>query len=245
MNRTSCRSGARNPCRRDVLKSLFLLPVMLACMLLAGPAALAAGTQSVPFDHMSTGFELDGAHKDADCSGCHARGVFKGTPRQCSICHGTGSTMAAEVMSPNHIRTTSRCQECHSTSQWKPVVRMNHDMVIGSCVSCHDGRKAAGKTPGHIASGNNCENCHNTSTFTMARFDHSNVTGTCFSCHDGRTATGKSPTHVSSGNACGDCHSTTAWRPAGMLRTSIPPAPARTVIPPARGRRSRAWIMPT
>ena len=36
------------------------------------------------FDHLTTGYELRGAHRDLSCEYCHAKGVFKGTPRTCA-----------------------------------------------------------------------------------------------------------------------------------------------------------------
>src|SRR5450631_3332226 len=59
----------------------------------AAPAAVAPIT--VPFDHFATGFELDGVHRDLPCESCHLNAVFKGTPRNCGVCHITGSVYNA------------------------------------------------------------------------------------------------------------------------------------------------------
>jgi len=167
------------------------------------------------FDHLSTGFALDGAHADADCSSCHLQGVFEGTPSECSNCHGVGSRMSGETMSSDHIKTMPLCEECHTAQLWSPLSRMNHDVVTGSCGSCHDGRKATGKSPGHIQSADTCDDCHNTATWRASAFDHSGVaTGSCFSCHNGSTATGKVANHVASSNTCDDCHTVNGWIPA-------------------------------
>jgi len=49
------------------------------------PSMRVAAVQpiTVSFDHLSTGFELDGVHRDLPCESCHLNAVFKGTPRSC------------------------------------------------------------------------------------------------------------------------------------------------------------------
>ena len=39
------------------------------------------------FDHLATGFPLDGNHYTADCESCHIGGVFEGLPKKCESCH--------------------------------------------------------------------------------------------------------------------------------------------------------------
>jgi hypothetical protein len=43
----------------------------------------------ITFDHTKTGFVLEGAHARVQCAACHAKG-FKGVPRDCRSCHGSG-----------------------------------------------------------------------------------------------------------------------------------------------------------
>ncbi len=53
------------------------------CMLMMQPVDV----QKIDFDHdFETGFLLTGEHLIASCDDCHASGIFKGTPRQCSRC---------------------------------------------------------------------------------------------------------------------------------------------------------------
>ena len=112
-------------------------------------------------------------------------------------------------MSADHIKTMPICEECHSTMQWAPLTRMNHDVVTGSCINCHDGSTATGKSPTHVQSDDDCEQCHNTTNWRASAFDHTSVTpGTCFSCHNGTRATGKSGLHIPGvSNTCDECHS--------------------------------------
>ena len=76
---------------------------------------------------------------------------------------------------------------------WKPVTRVDHAQVTGTCFSCHDGTKATGKTPTHIPSDNTCDNCHSPLAWKPARFDHTGITNNCASCHNGVKAQGKRP----------------------------------------------------
>ena len=43
------------------------------------------------FNHDKTGFELVGPHERLSCDSCHIRGIFKGIPKKCEICHERGS----------------------------------------------------------------------------------------------------------------------------------------------------------
>ena len=68
-----------------------LLPLVL---LLAGGTASAQVTGR-NFDHLTTGFELTGAHRLQACESCHVDAVFAGTPRVCAACHAQGSRIGA------------------------------------------------------------------------------------------------------------------------------------------------------
>src|SRR4030066_745736 len=95
-----------------------LAGLMWTLLMVAAPAQ-AAERSSANFNHLSTGFPLAGAHARADCQTCHARGVFKGTPRQCQICHTQGSRLASTAKPNNHVQTTQPCDQCHpNTVTW-------------------------------------------------------------------------------------------------------------------------------
>ena len=175
---------------------------------------------SVPFDHLTTGFALTGAHIGVSCESCHRDGVFRGTPRDCSLCHaGTGSR-ALTAKPANHVPSSNRCEDCHTAASWS-AVRFDHSSVTGSCVACHNGSRATGKPANHVPASNACQDCHSTVAWSPARFDHSGVTGGCATCHNGSRATGKPATHLPTSNSCEDCHSTTAWSPARFDHTGV------------------------
>ncbi len=130
----------------------------------------------------------------------------------CSSCHGQASDSGKP---PNHIRSSARCESCHMTTAWLPVMRVDHLQVSGSCASCHEGTTARGKPSSHIASGSNCEACHTTNAWSPARFDHAAIAGgNCRSCHDSVHATGKPSNHVPTTAQCDTCHGTLGWKPA-------------------------------
>ncbi|HQR23822.1 MAG TPA: hypothetical protein PK163_03495, partial [Steroidobacteraceae bacterium] len=181
-----------------------------ALLLLLAQGALAQPAPA-PFDHITTGYELTGAHRVQACETCHVDGVFQGTPRECAACHSVGSRIGATPKTQDHIRSTERCAACHTTSAWTPATRFTHDETIGSCTSCHNGALVAGKPAGHVATTLECGACHGTSAWLPTHFDHSSVTEPCANCHNGGRATGKGATHIQSSNACDACHTTSAW----------------------------------
>src|SRR5882672_4708815 len=86
----------------------------------------AANTASLversTFDHLTTGFELIGQHRDLPCETCHFNAVFKGTPRDCATCHGMGTQVHATAKPINHILTSNRCESCHTPVAFNPAV---------------------------------------------------------------------------------------------------------------------------
>src|ERR1019366_10765559 len=156
--------------RRHLVRigSLAGLPLVTAwlavAVLMLAPSArvTATGTApiTVPFDHLSTGFELDGVHRDLPCESCHLNAVFKGTPRNCGVCHITGSTFNATPKTATHIQSTNNCAACHDTNSFRPHVHFDHAEVLGTCVSCHNGTIAQGEGPTHPATSQACEACH-------------------------------------------------------------------------------------
>jgi hypothetical protein len=120
------------------------------------------------FDHDSTSFPLDGAHAIASCGDCHRNGVFKGTGRECEDCHADGGLVAATAKPARHILASERCVSCHATRSFIPPNRMDHNEVLGECISCHNNQTALGKPINHIPAGDQCDTCHLTVVFSPA-----------------------------------------------------------------------------
>jgi hypothetical protein len=67
-----------------------------------------------------------------------------------------------------HVATTNICEDCHATTVFAPVVRVDHLQVLGACATCHNGLDAIGKPPDHIPSDSNCNDCHSTAAWVPA-----------------------------------------------------------------------------
>ena len=183
----------------------------------AAPAAAAltaptAQLQRTAFDHLTTGFELIGKHRDLPCESCHYNAVFKGTPRDCASCHGLGTQVRATAKPLNHILSSSRCESCHTPVAFSPAVNFDHAEVRGSCSSCHNGVQAQGKGPQHIETSLECDACHSTFNWAGALFNHTGVISGCAICHNGVSASGLAATHMpTAGAACEACHIPTQY----------------------------------
>jgi hypothetical protein len=187
------------------MRVLTLLTLLLALTL--APATFGAQQRS-QFDHLTTGFELTGQHRDLPCEECHASAIFKGTPRDCAACHGIGSSVRATAKSANHILSTEQCDSCHATVAWVPAVNFDHAQTHGSCSTCHNNVQAQGKGPRHISTNLECSVCHSTLSWSGALFNHEGISGGCAQCHNGVTATGLPSGHIPTGTAaCESCHS--------------------------------------
>ena len=208
--------------------ALALLAVAsLAVVPAARVGAAGAAPITVPFDHLTTGVELDGVHRDLPCESCHLNAVFRGTPRNCGSCHIKGSLFNATPKTQTHIPSTNNCAACHNTISFRPQVHFDHAQVMGSCVSCHNGTIATGMTiPPHPATTQNCAACHTVISWNPpSTVDHTQipmaVAGFCIICHNGKDASGKSAGHVATNLECGDCHLTTTWTGASFDHTGI------------------------
>jgi Cytochrome c7 and related cytochrome c len=184
--------------------------LLLLALLMLSPVALGAAPARPSFDHTTTGFELLGRHRDLPCESCHANAVFKGTPKDCSACHGVGTVIRATAKPTSHILSTDNCAACHSEIAWSPAVTFDHTQSRGSCSTCHNGVQAQGKPPTHIVTDLECDACHTTLTWAGAVFTHQGVTGNCAECHNGTAATGMPANHIPVGaTPCEGCHSPT------------------------------------
>lgn len=110
------------------------------------------------YDHIETGFPLEGAHEQVECQQCHRAGVFRGTPRLCSDCH---NNVTAEGKGFRHIPTALQCSDCHTVQDWR-LARFDHAGFDFGCMRCHNNFTAPGKLPDHPPTSNVCEDCHTT-----------------------------------------------------------------------------------
>jgi Cytochrome c7 and related cytochrome c len=193
------------------------------------------------FDHLQTGFPLEGRHKTANCQGCHVAGPsgpkWVGIPQTCVGCH-------ADTHHKGALGT--KCQTCHEPSSWTHQTRTladhkvpmtgkhqglpcatchkggSHFVAKASCGDCHAQKHGGTKAP--------CETCHNTSDWKSATFKHDfctcilpgkHQTAPCLACHPAFKFTPtpfacaschkKDLKHDDLG-ACSQCHSALSWK---------------------------------
>ena len=110
---------------RDSLRQWRALPgpawhtfalILLTCGILAAPLARAAPGNRTQFDHLTTGFELLGQHRDLPCEACHVNAILRGTPKTCASCHGVGTQIRATSKPANHIMSTDQCDASHPSA---------------------------------------------------------------------------------------------------------------------------------
>ena len=158
-------------CSRLKWTSLVALALIALVTQVFSPAndALAANAPpvTVPFDHLSTGFELDGIHRDLPCESCHLDAIFKGTPRNCGVCHITGSRYNATPKTQTHMPTSNNCAACHDTNSFRPGIHFDHAQVMGECVMCHNGTIAQGEGPNHPQTSQACAACHTVMSLSL------------------------------------------------------------------------------
>jgi len=205
----------RNAAKRFCHARLALLLVTILGIIHAGESL--AQEPRAEFDHDATVFPLEFKHALVACESCHVQGIFAGTPRQCRDCHSNTGRIKASAPPSGHIRFLGDCDSCHRPDSWFTVLRVDHAVVAGQCVNCHDGVVASGKNTAHPRSSNNCDVCHMTLTWTGAIYNHADVAGNCIACHDGFTATGKHAAHIMSTTSCEDCHTTFGWQPVARV----------------------------
>ena len=149
------------------------------------------------FDHSTSKFLLDGAHRAVSCRGCHGDNVYAGKSTACVSCHQR--TFDATLLPPHSaLGFSAVCSTCHTTTTWKPAT-FDHATtrfpLVGAhravscadchadkvyrgksmaCVSCHQARYAATQNPPHAAAGfpTMCESCHNVTMWTGTSFNH-------------------------------------------------------------------------
>ncbi|MDR3606978.1 MAG: hypothetical protein P4M08_06310 [Oligoflexia bacterium] len=71
------------------------------------------------FQHSLTQFPLRGIHRTLDCNTCHSRGIYRGTPSNCSDCHLSQAPLVTNPPVPAHVFPQMlNCAECHNQFQF-------------------------------------------------------------------------------------------------------------------------------
>ena len=139
------------------------------------------------YTHPAT-WPLSGQHLATSCGGCHAGGVFAGTPTACDGCHHDRYLATTAPPHPSAGLGTN-CATCHTPATWG-------DGTFDHASWPLTGAHAA--TP--------CNACHGGGVFA-------GTPKTCNACHgqDYVGATNPSHTALSLSTACQTCHATSSW----------------------------------
>jgi len=150
------------------------------------------------FDHLLTGFKLDGKHEKIKCEKCHKKEFIKnsdfkkrdhtflGMERKCKSCHQDYHQGSLE----------DDCASCHNTEKFRPAPGFIHDKTKFKLTGAHI------KT--------DCEKCHKKiirnnkefQQFAKVKFN------SCENCH-------KDEHNGKFGNNCTNCHVTSSFRNIG------------------------------
>ena len=154
------------------------------------------------FDHIITGFELQGTHGDIDCSRCHVGSTpaekhnFGQVSSDCIACH-------EDI---HNDQWGEDCERCHSPDTWTlSTQQQNHDLTNFPLQGPH--RSVS------------CQSCHlsNPGTGSSLPLD-------CAGCHSEDYRTSSNPPHqtLNLGNDCEACHETqsTRWQPSSFNHNS-------------------------
>lgn len=170
------------------------------CSLCHGPEGWRPARISDEFDHRKlAGFALSGAHRTADCRGCHVTLEFRALDRECvschqdvhlgelspdcERCHTTRNFIERNDQVRSHVTTrfplrgahvAADCDQCHPL---QPPGALRYVNTPTDCYACHRVDYDATTDPNHPSSGfsTDCEQCHTVTAWELARFDHSAV----------------------------------------------------------------------
>ncbi len=151
--------------------------------------------EKTSFSHDSTGWFLDGGHKNALCLDCHLDPTYLGASTDCVSCH---------LEEDKHEGIYGQnCELCHNTDSWTTIDFDHVSDFAKNCEGCHF---VDSPEPHYLGQ---CSACHGTDAWLPATFDHNVAEATnCLECH-----LGNSPIPHYAGQ-CSACHVVEAWLPA-------------------------------
>jgi hypothetical protein len=159
----------------------------------------AVSTDSLSFNHDTTGFLLEGQHRQTDCRLCHTSLEFSAIESKCVSCH----------LDIHQETVGQECARCHNSESW----------LINNIVELH--RQASFPLLGQHAVAA-CTDCHHSET--ELRFTPLGVE--CIDCHRIEYQATKNPDHTAAGfsTACSDCHLMDAsdWSGQGINHDFFP-----------------------
>ena len=196
------------------------------------PESWSALREPMKFDHGETGFHLAGAHRAAQCIGCHKDPIFNHVGISCNDCHADhhGGQLG------------QTCDNCHTPQNWQgqqdllqqhagqgfPLIGVhsvvdceachrghNQRIYAGTpieCQGCHADAFASATNPDHKAAGfqSKCELCHDAASGSW--FNASYIHPSSFSLTGAHQQSDCNLCHAigyaTNPRTCYDCHST-------------------------------------
>jgi len=139
--------------------------------------------KEIRFDHVGTGFPLEGEHREQGCLDCHKVEDFAAVQRECAQCHVDYHQGALD----------GDCRFCHDTFAWKPSA-FSHEMTSFPLWGAH----------GAV----DCVQCHAnevTYQFPEPPLD-------CYDCHERDFGRARVVVHMTAGPDCQTCHTLDRWQ---------------------------------
>ena len=151
-----------------------------------------------------------------ECEGCHVTTGWEKeiiydhyffVDYQCVDCHD-GINFQGQTV--DHFLTKLQCNACHNTKGFLDIEMVDHDLVIGVCIDCHQCMVMCFGP--HILTTEKCDSCHKSfeSWAFVGSVKHSEVIGDCLHCHEGISRQSHELGDRSSPE-CQNCHSTMQW----------------------------------
>jgi hypothetical protein len=147
------------------------------------------------FDHLFTGYKLQGAHAKKECRDCH-KPAFITSPeiRKRKFTYQGLNTNCASCHTDYHQNTLSlTCSNCHGFEAFKPASKFNHSLANFQLAGKHTDVE--------------CIKCHRISTKNGLKFQEFKGIPfeKCINCHN-------DPHNNQFGKNCSDCHSVESFQ---------------------------------
>jgi nitrate/TMAO reductase-like tetraheme cytochrome c subunit len=188
------------------------------------------GWKPSTFNHVSTGYELKGAHSGIiQCADCH-KGTITSATTDCFSCHEEQFNQAKEHLSKSYPHL---CDMCHNYDNWENAkfdhnktqfpltgahittdcIKCHYNGYIGTktlCSDCHDKNYKEARNPSHTEAGMpiQCETCHNTAAWHPSTFNHSSTSFPLVGAHTAlvQCSSCHKGNLVSAPSECYSCH---------------------------------------
>ncbi|NQV36780.1 MAG: hypothetical protein HQ509_02105, partial [Candidatus Marinimicrobia bacterium] len=107
----------------------------------------------VDFDHIITGYPIEGRHVEVTCDQCHGGDQGYDIPDDCHGCHQPGGIAITTILDGDYDHTThnlpAECELCHTTLNWDQSLFLHESFSSNLCEDCHLIDHAESSEPPH------------------------------------------------------------------------------------------------